>query len=171
MHRVAHFLQHHHTLLTQILSGVDHTPQQLLLLYMGLTHASALLAKDAPATLAAETAPAVVAARAAIAQYNATADDCQRAAKAAILDARISAARSAAWNKDVAACTVKAAVSKVPACLPPWRRPPLHLVYLFVSWHAAAFWCLCLSVLASSAEARRCPTCTCTDAHSHAGLP
>lgn len=116
LHRVAQFLTHHHTLLTQILSGVDHTPQQLLLLYMGLMHASALLTKEAPGTIAADTAPAVLAAREAIAQYNAAADDCQRTAKAAILDARISAARSAAWNKDVAACTVKAAVSKVCTC-------------------------------------------------------
>lgn len=122
LHRVSQFLTQHHALLTQILSGVDHTPQQLLLLYMGLTHASALLSKEAPATLAAETAPAVAAARAAIAQYNSGADECQRAAKAAILDARISAARSAAWNKDVAACTVKAAVSKVRRC-----RHPLPL--------------------------------------------
>eukprot|EP00892_Ulva_mutabilis_P004455 jgi/Ulvmu1/2381/UM130_0014.1 len=112
LHRVAHFLTHHHGLLTQILSGVDHTPQQLLLLYMGLTHASALLSKDAPGPIAAEAAPAVIAAHEAIARYNASADECQRAAKAAILDARISAARSAAWNKDVAACSVKAAVSK-----------------------------------------------------------
>jgi hypothetical protein len=56
---------------------------------------------------------AVARARVELAMFYAQADSSQRAAKEAILDARITAARMASWNADVAACSVRAAVAKV----------------------------------------------------------
>lgn len=113
LHRVARFLSHHHGLVTQILSGVDHTSSQLLVLYMSLAHASALLQPDS--AIEVQDTPAISAARSELMAFNTIVEARQRAAKATILDVRISAARSASWNRDVASCTVKAAVSQVRA--------------------------------------------------------
>jgi hypothetical protein len=108
---VARFLSQHHSLVTQILSGVDHTPKQLLVLYMALAHASALLQPDSGMEM--QDTAAISAARSELLAFNTNVEARQRAAKATILDVRISAARSASWNHDVASCTVKAAVSQV----------------------------------------------------------
>lgn len=155
LHRVTAFLAHHHSLVTQVLAGIDHTPGELHSLYLALAHASTLLTPSphtpgsppgsgsgsgsgsnnpaggsAAATVVVADTPAVVAAQAAVARFNASAAACQRAAKAAILDARIEAVHSARWNADVSACSVKAAVAKVRSpysCRRTAAPPPAHL--------------------------------------------
>lgn len=132
------FLAQHHALVTEVLAGIDHTPRELHALYLALAHASTLLMPlpctpgsppgsgsgsgsgsnsggggSAAATVVVGDTPAVTAARAAHSRHSASVAACQRAAKAAILDARIEAARNARWNVDVSACSVKAAVAKV----------------------------------------------------------
>lgn len=78
---------------------------------MALAHASALLQPDS--AMEVQDTAAISAARTELLSFNASVEARQRAAKATILDVRISAARSASWNRDVASCTVKAAVSQV----------------------------------------------------------
>ena len=89
---------------------MDHTANQLLVLYMALAHASALLQPDS--AMEVQDTPCISAARSELMAFNTTVEARQRAAKATILDVRITAARSASWNRDVASCTVKAAVSQ-----------------------------------------------------------
>ena len=114
LHRVASFLQGSHALVSQLLCGVDYTAAELDAAYASITLAS-LLAPPVgeSAALAYADNSAVRAAREVMDTFNMQMGLCQRKAKEAILDARIGAARQSSWNVDVAACSVRAAVSKV----------------------------------------------------------
>ena len=112
--RVAAFLAAHSGAVSRVLSGVEYTPHELQAAYAAIAYASLLLAPpDAATRLEFADNGAVARARAAVDRFNTKMGLCQRAAKEAILDARISAARLSSWNADVAACAVRAAVAKV----------------------------------------------------------
>lgn len=105
--------------MTPIVSGVDYTADQLEAAYATIAHCSVLLQPTDSSTgsssgrLQFVENAAVARAASVLAKFNAQADSSQRAAKETILDARITAARMASWNADVAACSVRAAVAKV----------------------------------------------------------